>query len=445
MSKKIWQRVLGGVAAGAGQYLGNVATEQRQMRGVEQRMAYERQLKQEDRDFRSGESDEDRAFRAAESQKDRDAANERAAGKSGRKIIKGADGYQYYQDSGERVLPDVTASPAKGTPTPLSKLMAEREALAPDDPNRATYDAAIAKATTSPALTDSEFKDRATRKRIEKLREKGTPGAMKAAARLELNLTFGKPDKGLEWTEDGKMVPVEGGRADKMTDTQGKAALFADRVQSTEDILMSEDANGNPIDLQGTSLLGGILSVLPGGNYAQSPDRQKYEQAQRNFINSVLRRESGSVINLDEFDNAEKQYFPQLGDTLGVTKQKRKNRKDALTGLKRDAGPRYREELKKRGKAGRADAGAKPLSGAPMAGETAQPGAIADQGANAAPAAPQAAGAAQFAKMSVQELANVNVSNLDAQGLMALMDAINAASSRNMRSRSQAVAGDASP
>jgi len=36
-----------------------------------------------------------------------------------------------------------------------------------------------------------------------------------------------------------------------------------------------------------------------------------FEQAKKNFVNAVLRLESGAVISPSEFTNADKQYFPQ--------------------------------------------------------------------------------------------------------------------------------------
>ena len=68
-------------------------------------------------------------------------------------------------------------------------------------------------------------------------------------------------------------------------------------------------------------------------NVLKSGDRQKFEQAQRNFINSVLRRESGAVISPDEFKNAALQYFPQPGDSEGVLTQKTQNRGTAISNL----------------------------------------------------------------------------------------------------------------
>lgn len=52
-----------------------------------------------------------------------------------------------------------------------------------------------------------------------------------------------------------------------------------------------------------------LQSNLP--SFLQSAERQKFEQAKRNFVNAVLRNESGAVIADSEFKNADKQYFPQ--------------------------------------------------------------------------------------------------------------------------------------
>jgi hypothetical protein len=63
------------------------------------------------------------------------------------------------------------------------------------------------------------------------------------------------------------------------------------------------------------------------------------EQAQRNFVNAVLRQESGAVISPSEFENAQKQYFPQPGDSAKVRDQKRQNRQSAIEGFRVMSGP----------------------------------------------------------------------------------------------------------
>lgn len=65
---------------------------------------------------------------------------------------------------------------------------------------------------------------------------------------------------------------------------------------------------------------------------------QKMEQAQRNFINAVLRRESGAQISDSEFANARLQYFPVIGDTPEVIEQKRRTREDAINSMMIESG-----------------------------------------------------------------------------------------------------------
>jgi hypothetical protein len=68
-------------------------------------------------------------------------------------------------------------------------------------------------------------------------------------------------------------------------------------------------------------------------NWTQSPEQQQVEQAQRDFVNATLRKESGAAISNSEFDNARRQYFPQPGDDKTVIEQKRKNRELSTRGM----------------------------------------------------------------------------------------------------------------
>lgn len=70
-----------------------------------------------------------------------------------------------------------------------------------------------------------------------------------------------------------------------------------------------------------------------------SPEQQQVEQAQRNFVNALLRKESGAAISPGEFDNARRQYFAQPGDSPQVLEQKRANRETAINALRVQAGP----------------------------------------------------------------------------------------------------------
>jgi len=130
--------------------------------------------------------------------------------------------------------------------------------------------------------------------------------------------------------------PIVTGTA-KPSDTQMNAALYADRMTKSNEVITS-------LERAGTSYVDQAASQVPLGigNYLISDDYRQLDQAQRDFINATLRRESGAVISPEEFDNARKQYFPQPGDDPKTIEQKRANRETAITGISRAAGPSYK-------------------------------------------------------------------------------------------------------
>jgi hypothetical protein len=126
----------------------------------------------------------------------------------------------------------------------------------------------------------------------------------------------------------GGVVKVEGVGNKPLTEGQSKAVAFGTRMQNSDKIL-------NDLGLSGTN------AIIPGANnVAMNPflsnNQQKAVQAQRDFVNATLRRESGAVISDQEFDNAAKQYFPQIGDSKEVIAQKAQNRKIAIGGIQAD-------------------------------------------------------------------------------------------------------------
>jgi hypothetical protein len=123
----------------------------------------------------------------------------------------------------------------------------------------------------------------------------------------------------------------------KMNENQSKDSLYATRMFEAEKVFRQPG-----VEEAGTSYKDKALSSIPVlGNSMVSNNYQKYDQAQRNFINATLRRESGAAIAPSEFDNANKQYFPQRGDGPDVIAQKRQNRLDAARGFASGAGPSY--------------------------------------------------------------------------------------------------------
>lgn len=140
------------------------------------------------------------------------------------------------------------------------------------------------------------------------------------------------------------------GKGTALTEFQGKATGFAMRAEQANKDLASVESKGvNQPGVfkrvaESTPYFGEGLGTL--ANVTQSAEQQRVEQAQRNFVNAILRQESGAAINADEFANARKQYFPQPGDSKDVIEQKRANRELAIKSLEVSAGPGMKQAPK---------------------------------------------------------------------------------------------------
>jgi len=130
-----------------------------------------------------------------------------------------------------------------------------------------------------------------------------------------------------------------GPRDKDLTDSQSKALLFGTRMQEAEKIFGDLSKKGVTTAIPGATAGYGVGAAI---NTVASPNQQSLVQAKRDFINAVLRRESGAVISPSEFDNAEKQYFPQVGDSPQVIAQKTANRKIAAEGIMQEVPQRRR-------------------------------------------------------------------------------------------------------
>lgn len=114
---------------------------------------------------------------------------------------------------------------------------------------------------------------------------------------------------------------MESGEGKPLNDTQSKALLFGSRMQRANEILDKLAQSDKYFSTPGANgIAGGLVNLV------NSKEGQQLDQAKRDFINATLRRESGAVISDPEFDNGNKQYFPQIGDAPEVIEQKRQNR-----------------------------------------------------------------------------------------------------------------------
>jgi hypothetical protein len=136
---------------------------------------------------------------------------------------------------------------------------------------------------------------------------------------------------------------------EKQTGEQANAATFATRMAEADKIISDPAIFGAGMGASGA--LRDIASSVPVvGNMAIGATQggaayQKFDQAKRDFVNAVLRKESGAAISSSEFANAEKQYFPRPGDTPEVIAQKAKNRATAIDTIANAGGASFRKEF----------------------------------------------------------------------------------------------------
>ena len=134
-------------------------------------------------------------------------------------------------------------------------------------------------------------------------------------------------------------------------ESQGNALAFGMRMKEANSVLNDMEDKGITNTGAARSVVSGILGAVPaiGGKLEEktssamnilptwaggpSPEQQQVEQARRNFITAVLRKESGATISPEEFYSEEKKYFPQLGDSQPVILQKRAARDLAIRAM----------------------------------------------------------------------------------------------------------------
>lgn len=130
---------------------------------------------------------------------------------------------------------------------------------------------------------------------------------------------------------DGSTIQI--GMPDLNQD-KSNAMGFGTRVVNANSILSA-------VDTSGTDLFQNFLNNVPFGlgRYYQDDSFRSYDDARRDFVNAVLRRESGAAIAESEFESANRQYFPVPGDSQEQILQKRMRRELAGRLLLGSAGP----------------------------------------------------------------------------------------------------------
>ena len=135
--------------------------------------------------------------------------------------------------------------------------------------------------------------------------------------------------EGAKIREEERKPPTEG---------QSIFSIYASRMGDANKIigdLTPYAKTANPLTFQAQKTAPDVLNPLKSNEF------QSYDQATRNFLNAVLRKESGAVISPTEFVEGRRQYFPMPGDSDQVIAQKAQNRQTAIENFTRGAGKAF--------------------------------------------------------------------------------------------------------
>jgi hypothetical protein len=116
---------------------------------------------------------------------------------------------------------------------------------------------------------------------------------------------------------------------------ENKAYGFWSRMKDAEDTLsrMEEHMKGKGLFAQTWQ------KYAP--NFLQSEENQILTQAQRQFTEARLRKESGAAIPAQEYEADARTYFPQPGEGPAVLARKKAARRNLMETVKKEAGRAY--------------------------------------------------------------------------------------------------------
>lgn len=154
---------------------------------------------------------------------------------------------------------------------------------------------------------------------------------MLAKRAMEEDIAASKARRGVEWA---KIAAAKDKEKDS-NQNQYNAAKFALRGEQAEDILGQLEAQGFEASSFGTW----AKKKLP--EMFKPSDLKSYENAKRNYVSAILRKESGAAIGKEEYEEADKKYFPQEGDSPENMAQKAALRAQDLAALRAEGGRAY--------------------------------------------------------------------------------------------------------
>lgn len=130
------------------------------------------------------------------------------------------------------------------------------------------------------------------------------------------------------------MAPLKGAQKDsKLTESEGKATLYLGQMRAASDTLNKLSSEGKTAEPWQVAMTGNV-----GGNLLTTSNAQQVAQAQNQWSEAYLRQKTGAAATKDEIKLNNSTFFPQIGDSPAVIKQKAEMRAAAEQGMEIPAG-----------------------------------------------------------------------------------------------------------
>lgn len=129
---------------------------------------------------------------------------------------------------------------------------------------------------------------------------------------------------------------------EKLTEQQSKDLIYHRRgalaLDTFDGPVDRNNPNGPRLSDTLTSRVNSLAAQVPGGNSIVSEPYQRAEQAGRNFLAAILRKDSGAAITNTETDQYGRIFLPQPGDGPTTLSQKAEARRQAVDAIKAGLG-----------------------------------------------------------------------------------------------------------
>lgn len=239
-----------------------------------------------------------------------------------------------------RGRPDMAPLAARASMTALQQLQAaqnERELLLTLE----KFDQSMAQTQRTNDIADRSYN--LQRERLDYLKGKGQ-GAQSSLGKLKMDLDSGLIDKptydaavkkatsesgGIVVGPDGSVTI--GGQLGKLTEGQSKDVGYITRGAAALKTLRKYESAL-------TGLIDSKLSGAPLGNYMTSTEYQQGDQAAREFLAVILRKDTGAAVTDQEMKLYTPMFLPEPGNPPEVIEQKRLARLRAIEAIRRGLG-----------------------------------------------------------------------------------------------------------